>query len=162
MTEYSLREYKVIKGIAWIMLLMCMMVLVRYILVKGGPDQFKRHFEEQSNSQMIKNGIKRANFIPFASLKYFYSVRRRVGYVLKNVLGNIIGFIPLGILLPFLFRNLNSAWKTIVAVFLISLAFETTQLVFNLGIFDVDDLLLNTLGGAIGYLVFAFSLRYVK
>lgn len=106
----------------------------------------------------MKRGIHRANFVPFATLKYFYSIRKHYSYlVAKNILGNIIGFIPLGVLLPVLFVRLQRIGKTIGVVFLISLSFETIQLLFNLGVFDVDDLILNTLGGAIGYVFYVIS-----
>ncbi|HVZ56265.1 MAG TPA: VanZ family protein [Chitinophagaceae bacterium] len=152
-------ESRTVRWVAWSLLLMCGMILVRYILVKGGPDNFKRHFEEVNGMQLLTSGFKRANFIPFASFVYFYEVRYRFGYVLKNVIGNVAGFVPLGVLLPVLFPSLRTASRTIGTVFLISLGFETLQLVFNLGVFDVDDLLLNTVGGSIGYLVFRVGLR---
>jgi len=77
-------------------------------------------------------------------------------------LGNIAGFIPLGILLPLLFRKLRTAFRTVALIFLISLAFETAQLILILGVFDVDDLLLNTLGGAIGYLLFVLLRKTIQ
>jgi len=62
-------------------------------------------------------------------------------------------------LLPVLFARLQKAGKTILSVFLISLGFETIQLLFDLGVFDADDLLLNTVGGAIGYIIYVISKR---
>jgi glycopeptide antibiotics resistance protein len=135
-----------------------MLVLIRFILFKGGTDHFKMYLAKYDSEKMMEKGIKRANFIPFKTLRYFYTIRKRYSYlVAKNILGNIIGFIPLGVLIPLLFARLKRAGKTIGTIFLISLGFETIQLIFNLGVFDVDDLLLNTLGGAIGYLLYTGS-----
>ena len=47
-------------------------------------------------------------------------------------------------------------------VFCISLLFESFQLVTGVGIFDVDDLLLNTTGGIIGYILYAIAKRLMK
>ena len=44
--------------------------------------------------------------------------------------------------------------SVICLTFLLSLSFETLQLIFKVGSFDVDDLLLNTIGGMLGYLAF--------
>jgi len=148
---------KFLRVVTWILLVLCMTVLVRYILFKGGVDNVKMHMAHYESRKTLQIGLKRANFVPFASLKYFYSVRKRYSYVAKNILGNIIGFIPLGVLLPVLFVNLQRLWKTLATVFVISLLFETIQLMTNLGVFDVDDLLLNTFGGGVGYILYVGS-----
>ncbi len=147
-----------LRVLTWILFIFCMLVLTRYILFKGGADRFEIYLAKYDSRKMMKRGIQRANFVPFATLKYFYSIRKHYSYlVAKNILGNIIGFIPLGILLPILFVRLQRVGKTIVVVFLISLSFETIQLLFDLGVFDVDDLILNTLGGAIGYVLYIIT-----
>ena len=148
---------KFLRIVTWALLLFCMMILTRFILFKGGVDHYKTYFINFDGKKTVKWGVKRANFVPFATLKFFYSVRKRYSYVAKNILGNIIGFVPLGILLPILFAKLQRAGRTIGAVFLVSLSFETIQLMTDLGVFDVDDLLLNTIGGAIGYLLYTGS-----
>lgn len=76
------------------------------------------------------------------------------GYVVLNLGGNFLGFVPMGMLLPAISRNLQKFWKTVILVFLFSGMVECIQLAYRVGCFDVDDLLLNTLGGAIGYLIF--------
>src|SRR5215470_5120668 len=153
MTIQKNPQDKFLRVVTWILFIFCILVLIRYILFKGGADHFEIYLAKYDSKKMMKRGIQRANFVPFATLKYFYSIRKHYSYlVAKNILGNIIGFIPLGVLIPILFRRLQRSWKTIFVVFLISLLFETIQLLFNLGIFDVDDLILNTLGGAIGYI----------
>src|SRR5260221_2601059 len=158
MTEQKNPQDKFLRTLTWILFIFCMLVLTRFILFKGGTDHFKMYLAKYDSEKMMEKGIKRANFIPFKTLRYFYSIRKRYSYlVAKNILGNIIGFIPLGVLLPLLFARLKRPGKTIGTVFLISLGFETIQLIFNLGVFDVDDLLLNTLGGAIGYMLFIGS-----
>ncbi|MBS1575652.1 MAG: VanZ family protein [Bacteroidetes bacterium] len=160
MTEKRNPQDTFLRVLVWILFIFCMLVLTRYILFKGGADHFEMYLAKYDSKKMMKQGIKHANFIPLATLRYFYAIRNHYSYIVaKNILGNIIGFIPLGVLLPILFVRLQQAGKTILAVFLISLGFETTQLIFNLGVFDVDDLLLNTAGGAIGYLFYVISKR---
>lgn len=75
-----------------------------------------------------------------------------------QVLYNLILFLPLGIYLHYYFKC--SLLKTTIITFLVSLFFEITQLtglyfIYPRGyrLFDVDDLIINTLGGFIGYLV---------
>lgn len=71
---------------------------------------------------------------------------------------NLLMLLPLGIYLRYYFKC--SFRRTIILTFLLSLFFEITQLTGLYGLynapyrlFDVDDLMLNTLGGALGYMV---------
>src|SRR5205085_1758774 len=71
---------------------------------------------------------------------------------IQNLLGNIILFMPPGFLLPLLYRPIS--WKGVLGIAVVSsLCIETLQRVLRAGIFDVDDILLNTLGALLGYLV---------
>jgi len=160
MTVEKNPQDKFLKILTWVMFVFCMMVLTRYILLKGGPDHYKMYFSNYESKNVLKKGIKRANFVPFSTLQFFYRMKSSYSYyVAKNILGNIIGFIPLGILLPIMSTRLQRILRTTGVVFLISLSFETIQLITNLGVFDVDDLILNTIGGAIGYLIYSISKR---
>ena len=66
-------------------------------------------------------------------------------------LGNIFLFFPLGFLLRGLFQR--KAWVSIAICAAFSLLMEICQWVFAIGRSDIDDLLLNTLGGVLGVLV---------
>ena len=78
-------------------------------------------------------------------------------------MGNAIKFIfiPLGFALPVLFERIKSFLQVLILSFSISLLAETLQLVLRVGCFDVDDLLLNTIGGCVGYLVYRILRRYI-
>ena len=93
----------------------------------------------------------RMNLIPFANL-FDYDNRKDL---LLNVIGNTAMFIPSGIVLPILYRKLNNFWKVIAAGVMISLCIEIIQLPFSVRASDVDDLILNVLGVAIGYGIYA-------
>lgn len=72
-----------------------------------------------------------------------------------NFLGNIILFIPIGFLLPLLFRRMEFFPYTVIIGLCISLFIEVMQLPQNRSS-DVDDLWLNTLGALIGHLLYLF------
>ena len=88
----------------------------------------------------------RVNLRPLVHLSD-YAVKREA---LINNLGNIALFIPSGVILPLVYRRLDRWWKVILAGAAMSLAVELLQLLFPQNVSDVDDLLLNTLGTAIG------------
>uniref|UniRef100_UPI004056C2A5 VanZ family protein n=1 Tax=Agathobacter sp. TaxID=2021311 RepID=UPI004056C2A5 len=78
-----------------------------------------------------------------------------------NVIGNIGVFIPFGIFIPTLFSRCKNVFLTIILTLQMSLAVEVIQLVTQVGSFDVDDLLLNTIGGLCGYIIW-FLFRIIE
>lgn len=72
---------------------------------------------------------------------------------LKNTILNIILFVPLGILLPFLWKKYNTLKATLMFGFLMSLAIELLQ-ILTYRATDINDIIANTLGAVLGYLVF--------
>ena len=89
----------------------------------------------------------RINWIPFVNLMD-YPDRRDI---LLNVIGNVAMFIPLGIVWPGVYKNLNTHGKTIAAGVGVSLAIEILQLPFFTRVTDIDDLILNSAGYLLGY-----------
>jgi|GEM_PF-1829807 len=78
---------------------------------------------------------------------------------LEEIILNILLFVPFGYLMPTIFKHARLIAVTSVWGFVVSLGIETTQLFTGLGIFDIDDLINNTLGTVCGYILFTFFLR---
>lgn len=94
------------------------------------------------------------NLEPFHTIRLFLRVLGRKDYLsaaVINLAGNVIMFIPLGFLLPRVFPALGQFWQTILVTALIITVVELTQLFTLLGSCDIDDLILNLIGAAIGY-----------
>ena len=81
----------------------------------------------------------------FKEIRRFWEYRDQVGMfaMFTNLLGNVVIFVPVGFFMPMASR------------YRLSLCVETFQLLTKVGSFDVDDLLLNTIGGLVGYLIFS-------
>jgi glycopeptide antibiotics resistance protein len=95
------------------------------------------------------------NLIPLVTIsKYFLaeqmSLLRRVG----NILGNVYLFVPIGLLLPLVCRRANNIWKILFISLILSIFFEAAQYALASGSADIDDVILNTLGGISGLLIF--------
>lgn len=99
----------------------------------------------------------RVNLIPLVHLFDYASVRD----IVWNVVGNAAMFVPSGIVLPIVYRKLNSFWKVTASGALISLCIEILQLPFASRASDVDDIILNTLGVVVGYGIYA-AVRHFK
>lgn len=94
------------------------------------------------------------NLIPFASIaNYLFSGLSTVHrFAAANVLGNVAAFVPFGAYLP-LIRRRTGIGANLLIVIGTSVVVEVVQGVFGLGASDIDDVILNTLGGLIGILV---------
>ena len=83
---------------------------------------------------------------------------------IRNIVGNAILLLPMGILLPLLWTKFRKVGRVTLFAFLFSLGIETLQLLLtlmgNIGrAFDVDDILLNTLGAFIGVSLYSICNR---
>ncbi len=97
------------------------------------------------------------NLIPFVEIRRFWKYREQLGLfaLFTNIFGNVLGFIPYGFILPVVFNGLRNGFLITMSGLGLSLCIETIQLGTRVGCFDVDDLILNTLGAFLGYLAFA-------
>lgn len=90
-----------------------------------------------------------SNFIPFKEI-FRYNIGSHKFF--RNVMGNIMLFIPFGFLSSYLLKNRKLGVVTILTI-IASLTIEVVQ--YYIGrVFDIDDIILNVLGGIVGYLLY--------
>ena len=86
------------------------------------------------------------NFVPFQEI-FRYSFGSRL--FLKNVFGNLLLFLPFGYFVSVYLKS-SKPYEIIVLTLIASISIESTQMMIG-RVFDVDDILLNLLGGTLGY-----------
>ena len=97
----------------------------------------------------------RVNLIPLVNI-LDYNIKREAAI---NIIGNISMFIPTGVIMPILYKRLDCFWKVLLAGAGLSFVIEVIQLLFPGSVTDIDDLILNTLGVAVGYGIYAACKR---
>lgn len=104
------------------------------------------------------------NLKPFTEIQRYIIYYRRLGnfYVILNLIGNVICFMPLGFVLPILSNKNRNIFKVTFICLLCSATVEFTQLISKLGSCDIDDVILNTLGGILGYLCFIIGMLILR
>lgn len=117
-------------------------------------------FSEGYGRLMREQGY-RYNLKLFYEIKRFWVYRHELGFknVCINLLGNMAAFAPFGFFLPILKKEWGGLFKVAALTLMFSFTVETLQLVCKVGAFDVDDLLLNTVGGMIGYCAYLLLIR---
>ena len=93
------------------------------------------------------------NLQPFKEILRFWKYREVLGYraVFWNLGGNILCFMPFGVFIRWLWKNMDRWYLVAFLSLYLSLLIELVQYFMKVGSFDVDDLLLNTIGGILGY-----------
>lgn len=99
-----------------------------------------------------------SNFIPFHTIFHYLRIAflgslEFIWLCIWNLMGNLVMLFPLGILLPCLFGRLDRLWRVVIVVTVTVIHIELAQLIFRVGVVDIDDLILNLSGAMIGYAV---------
>lgn len=127
-----------------------------YILVVIKVIIFKYPYEEllkitaSWRRGVIFEGLGTANFTPFKTIKMYIDYAYKLNSV-ENLAGNVLVFVPFGFLFPLVAREGERFFVMLLNAFVFVLGIEVFQLFSAFGAFDVDDILLNCLGAALGF-----------
>ncbi|QOR65951.1 VanZ family protein [Cytobacillus suaedae] len=103
------------------------------------------------------------NFVPLSTIgTYLINIQNyNFDTWFYNTFGTVLLFVPIGILILLLFSKLK-AGIALVVILIFSLFIETVQYITKLGVFDVDDIILNTSGVLLGILICSFLKKRKK
>lgn len=94
------------------------------------------------------------NLIPFRTINEFLTSGYNLRIIGTNIVGNIVAFMPMGFLLPIVFKKLDKLHKVVFVSVFATLLIEVSQYISGVGASDIDDVVLNMFGVVIGYWVF--------
>lgn len=97
------------------------------------------------------------SFIPFSSYLEAWQSASMTGW--RNILINFIMFVPFGILLPLIMKKNCSLTKVVLIVILFSFGIEIAQMLTHRGVFEIDDIINNTIGALIGFIIFQTAIK---
>ena len=100
--------------------------------------------------------VRKINIIPF-----YYDKEIGVDFHIKEVLENLLIFVPMGIYLQMLLFKSKSYLKLLIIAG-ISLLLEITQYILAIGSSDITDLITNTAGGLLGIALYSIVARLLK
>jgi glycopeptide antibiotics resistance protein len=145
------------KGFKTFSRIICFILFIIYLTILSNVLFFNYNYGRVS-------GDKSYNLEPFKTINNYIKYRQYVSdaIVIRNILGNILAFMPMGFFIPLLSKKTRFFIKIIIISAITSLLVEVIQYKFAVGSFDVDDIILNTLGGFIGYICYkiAHSIYY--
>jgi glycopeptide antibiotics resistance protein len=141
---------KVIFGISFIFYLVALVMLlfvgVMFVGIRG------HIWTDLSLIEYIRSS---SNFVPFKTIRTYITAMfdgsLNIGIPIKNLFGNLIMFLPMGIYLPYYIKKINKVGRIIFSMIILLFVIEITQLVTRRGSFDIDDFILNMVGALIGF-----------
>ncbi|MEO4052755.1 VanZ family protein [Solibacillus sp. CAU 1738] len=150
-------QKKLVSGLLYIIFVIYIVCLLKIILFKN--ISLLQLFTVELST------FRSYNVIPFQIFADFKTVLQSDNWLwgVSNILGNVVIFIPLGLLLPSLFEKMRNRYiLVIITVISISVLLEASQYAFSLGSADIDDVLLNTAGGGLGIFFYFLIARMTK
>lgn len=98
------------------------------------------------------------NLVPFKTILPYLLLKRGLMIGFINIVGNILLFVPIGFLVPFINRNFSWLRSLLLSV-ATGITVEGMQAILRVGIFDIDDVILNAFGVLLGFWAFGISVK---
>lgn len=124
-----------------------MVVFITYLLLLIYLTLFSQYFGRIWFHRSI-------NLMPFVTIYRYIVSSNNPGLALMNLAGNIIAFMPFGLLLPMVLKNQMHFLFIFCCIFSTSISIEIIQYILGVGVTDIDDIILNVIGGMLGYCLF--------
>lgn len=138
-----------------IFFLIYILILVKLIVFKY-PYERLVDIAASWSSDVIFEGLGSANFVPLKTIKMYIKYSDRLNSF-ENLAGNILAFVPFGMMFPLISMRLRRFAVVFINGLVLVLGIEVFQLISAFGAFDVDDVILNSLGIVLGYVIYAIS-----
>ena len=132
-----------------------LLLIIKFVVFKYPPQEL-REIMAGWEKEVILEGLSTANFTPGKSIKMYIKYFDLFPFWngIANLYGNLLAFIPLGILFPLSCKPKRIKTTTFFFSLAFVIAVELFQLVSAFGIFDVDDILLNVFGAMLGCVIY--------
>lgn len=142
-----MKIHKIIHVVSVILFYFYILALVYFLLLSDGFGRLSVYEEYHYN------------LIPFREIKRFivyWKAIDNIFLVVMNLFGNVLAFVPFGALIRWVINRSVKWYQVVGYTFLLSLSVEILQLIAKVGVFDIDDLILNTFGGLVGFWIYYF------
>ncbi len=136
-------------------------MVINFVVVKFNGNIYHTISTIQMNIMRRTEGGSNYNLVPFQTIETYLS-DLSIGVAFVNIVGNIIPFIPMGFLIPMVFRSQRKIIKTMFTCLLLIVSIECIQFFAYLGSFDIDDIILNTISCFLGFLLFKVYKGFYK
>ncbi|MGL5329388.1 MAG: VanZ family protein, partial [Peptostreptococcaceae bacterium] len=144
------KEINILRECLLLIFLIYFLILLFMTVFKSGTISFNNPFDSYMYKSEGIFGI--INIIPFKeTINTILDEHVPITMPIRNIVGNILLFVPLGIMIPILFNKYDKLSKIFVLGLTSSLCIEVVQLFVGYNISDIDDVIFNTTGAILGF-----------
>ena len=129
-----------------------LLIVIKVIIFKYPMEQL-RSIASSWDKKVILEGLDTANFTLFKTIRMYIEYSYMLNSF-ENLVGNVVVFIPFGFLFPYVLEGGKNFLVMLLHALVLIIGIEVFQLFSAFGAFDVDDILLNSLGVILGYIVY--------
>ncbi len=146
------------KALIWLLFLIYSYGMLHLLLLGRSPYTGNITFSDYCQTHLL--------LAPFHNIKRFAHILLTTSSTsafykaFKNLFGNILLFIPIGLFFPALFRHQRKFGYFLLTTTLLIACIETLQLILWLGYAETDDIILNDLGASFGFACWAWKQRF--
>ncbi len=137
---FTVKQKDLIRKGSWLLFLIYMAVMVYFLFFSEG---FHR-----TDGTLYQYNL---NLFQEISRGFWCLEHGNFEYFFINIVMNVVAFVPFGFILPIISPKNKKALNVLLLSLETTLVIEILQMIFQVGIFDVDDIIMNTLGGTLGY-----------
>lgn len=153
------REFLLSLFAGYLAFLVIMLFTPNSYIANSGINLTNENFDFVGNfKDRISSGAWGVNLVPFRTIRNYIKYSGFL-HTMINIFGNIIIFVPFGILLAEIFPKTRNILKILGITFATSFFVEFIQFFIGRSV-DIDDLILNLLGSVIGYFIWKKILRF--
>ena len=153
------REFLLSLFAGYLAFLVIMLFTPNSYIANSGINLSNENFDFVGNfKDRISSGAWGVNLVPFRTIRNYIKYSGFL-HTMINIFGNIIIFVPFGILLAEIFPKTRNILKILGITFATSFFVEFIQFFIGRSV-DIDDLILNLLGSVIGYFIWKKILRF--
>ncbi|MBS6719803.1 MAG: VanZ family protein [Peptoniphilus harei] len=153
------REFLLSLFAGYLAFLVIMLFTPNSYIANSGINLTNENFDFVGNfKDRISSGAWGVNLVPFRTIRNYIKYSGFL-HTMINIFGNIIIFVPFGILLAEIFPKTRNILKMLGITFATSFFVEFIQFFIGRSV-DIDDLILNLLGSVIGYFIWKKILRF--
>lgn len=153
------REFLLSVFAGYVAFLVIILFMPNSYISDSGINLTNEHFDFVGNfKDRITSGAWGVNLVPFRTIRNYVKYSGFL-HTMTNIIGNIIIFVPFGILVPEIFPKTRNLLRIFAITSITSFFVEFIQFFIGRSV-DIDDLILNVLGSVIGYFLWKKTLRF--
>lgn len=153
------REFLLSLFAAYVAVLFVILFTPNAYIAQSGINLTNENFDFVGNFRdRMTSGAWGVNLVPFRTILNYLKYSG-LWHTMINILGNVIIFIPIGILLPMIYTRYRKLFNILKISLALTFFIEFIQFFIGRSV-DIDDLMLNVSGAVVGYVIWKNYLRY--